>query len=469
MAQLLIAVLSIIFVPVVLLISAAVLLATFGQSFGLRRAYVGILLKVFEACKLKVPVTSPGTVEEEDSEEEEEEEGPVKEEKEYQIDELFSRKVDGHSPDENDEVRVIDKDFSLTAFKGLQKPEWEPFKKEFELSDIMYFSKCGVEAIIDDDVTKRFSAEELASWNLLTRTHKPHLFMSVRLTALWCIGCFVRYAVLLPFRLTIFFIGFTYMFFATAFIGFLKEGSIKRQLCYYANMVCFRILCRSFSAVITFHNRENMAKNGIVVANHTSIVDVFMLSHDNCYAMIGQAHNGFLGFLQRALSRATSHIWFERSETKDRSIVARRLRAHIENPSKMPILIFPEGTCINNTSVMMFKKGSFEVTETIYPVAIKYDPQFGDAFWNSSKESFTQHLLGIMSSWALVCDVWYLPPMTRLENEDAVAFANRVKSEIARQGGLVDLDWDGGLKRATVKDSMKEVPQEQYSKILKVD
>lgn len=32
---------------------------------------------------------------------------------------------------------------------------------------------------------------------------------------------------------------------------------------------------------------------------------------------------------------------------------------------------FPLGTCINNTSVMMFKKGSFEIGGTIYPVAIK--------------------------------------------------------------------------------------------------
>lgn len=29
------------------------------------------------------------------------------------------------------------------------------------------------------------------------------------------------------------------------------------------------------------------------------------------------------------------------------------------------------GTCINNTSVMMFKKGSFEIGGTIYPVTIK--------------------------------------------------------------------------------------------------
>ena len=47
----------------------------------------------------------------------------------------------------------------------------------------------------------------------------------------------------------------------------------------------------------------------------------------------------------------------------------------------------------------------------------------------------------IFFKFSVVCDVWYLPPMTRMENEDAVKFANRVKAEIARQGGLVDLVW----------------------------
>lgn len=51
------------------------------------------------------------------------------------------------------------------------------------------------------------------------------------------------------------------------------------------------------------------------------------------------------------------------------------------------------------------------------------------------------YLLDIMSSWALVCDIWYLPPVTKKENESAVEFANRVKADIARQGGLVDLIW----------------------------
>lgn len=49
----------------------------------------------------------------------------------------------------------------------------------------------------------------------------------------------------------------------------------------------------------------------------------------------------------------------------------RRLKQHVSDPRNPPILIFPEGTCINNTSVMQFKKGSFEVGGVIYPVAIK--------------------------------------------------------------------------------------------------
>lgn len=93
------------------------------------------------------------------------------------------------------------------------------------------------------------------------------------------------------------------------------------------------------------------------------------------------------------MARASPHIWFERAEAKDRSAVALRfvviclskiilkifiyfffidrLKQHVSDPKNPPILIFPEGTCINNTSVMQFKKGSFEVGGVIYPVAIK--------------------------------------------------------------------------------------------------
>jgi glycerol-3-phosphate O-acyltransferase 3/4 len=55
------------------------------------------------------------------------------------------------------------------------------------------------------------------------------------------------------------------------------------------------------------------------------------------------------------------------------------------------------------------------------------------------------------------------------ENESAVEFANRVKSEIAKRGGLVDLQWDGQLKRTQVKAEWKEKQQQEYSKRIKIN
>jgi len=44
---------------------------------------------------------------------------------------------------------------------------------------------------------------------------------------------------------------------------------------------------------------------------------------------------------------------------------------------------------------------------------LQYDSRFADAFWDSSKQTLLRHLLNLMTSWALVVDVWYLPPQHR--------------------------------------------------------
>ena len=58
-------------------------------------------------------------------------------------------------------------------------------------------------------------------------------------------------------------------------------------------------------------------------------------------------------------------------------------------------------------------QGSFEVDCPIHPVAIKFDARFGDAFWNSSAQSWLEYMLMMMTSWAIVVDVWYMPVMHR--------------------------------------------------------
>ncbi|XP_028829314.1 glycerol-3-phosphate acyltransferase 4 isoform X2 [Denticeps clupeoides] len=405
--------------------------AILGVSFGIRRIYMKTLLKIFEWATLRM------------------ERGAK--ERNQQLYKPCSNGIIAKEP--------------VSLEQEIQEPRGGG--GEFDMSDILYFCRRGVESIVDDEVTKRFTAEELESWNLLTRSNYNLHHISARLTVLWGLGVLIRYGFLLPLRVTLAVTGVGLLVVLTSIVGWLPNSRMKKYLSEKVNLMCYRICVRALTAIITYHDSDNKPKNGgICVANHTSPIDVLILASDGCYSMVGQAHGGLMGFIQKTLVKACPHIWFERSEVKDRHLVAKRLSDHVADKTKLPILIFPEGTCINNTSVMMFKKGSFEIDCTIYPVAIKYDPRFGNAFWNSSKFRMVTYLLHMMSSWAVVCSVWYLPPMKREEGEDAVQFANRVKSAIARKGGLVDLLWDGGLKRSKVKEVFKEEQQKLYSKVL---
>ena len=374
------------------------------------------------------------------------------------------------SSDDEEKEGNDDEDLDGPRKRILSLSENTEEPRHFALSDIFDFVQKGVQVMVDDDVTKRFDAEEIRCWNLLTRNNRNYQFTSWKLMIYYLVGFMIRFYLLFPIRMAIFVSGMFCILFTTSLIGLLSDGPFKRWAYNGISIMSFRILSRSVSAVINYHNEHYKPRNGgICVANHTSPFDVVMLHCDNAYALVGQLHGGYLGIMERALSRATSHVFFDRSEVTDRLAVVRKMTAHISDPKKLPILIFPEGTCINNSAVMMFKKGSFEVASTVYPVAIKYDPIFGDPFWNSSQYGFFAYVLRMMTSWAIVCDVWYLPPMTRRDEESAVDFANRVKSAIARQGGLVDLEWDGQLKRETPRPELKQKVQEKFSRKISVN
>lgn len=77
-----------------------------------------------------------------------------------------------------------------------------------------------------------------------------------------------------------------------------------------------------------------------------------------------------------------------RLASKDRSYVAKRIKEHVADISKPPLLVFPEGTCVNNEHIVMFKRGAFQLGSSIVPVAIKYNKIFVDGYWNSRKETF---------------------------------------------------------------------------------
>ena len=79
-----------------------------------------------------------------------------------------------------------------------------------------------------------------------------------------------------------------YLVLVTALIGLIPWPlRLQRILYEYGIRVCFRIMTRTFSTVITYHNRQHRPRrDGICVANHTTPVDVLVLQCDRTYALV---------------------------------------------------------------------------------------------------------------------------------------------------------------------------------------
>lgn len=83
-----------------------------------------------------------------------------------------------------------------------------------------------------------------------------------------------------------------YLVISTSSIGFLPNGSMKRWANDHATRIFFRIMSRSLSSLITVHNPENKPKSGgICVANHTSTIDVCILSTDTTFSLVNSLRN----------------------------------------------------------------------------------------------------------------------------------------------------------------------------------
>ncbi|URD84741.1 acyltransferase [Musa troglodytarum] len=313
--------------------------------------------------------------------------------------------------------------------------------KKLHLRDLLDISPMLEEAagaIVDDSFTRCFKSNPSEPWN-----------WNIYLFPLWCLGVGFRYGILFPFRVIILVAGWIVFFAAFSLVHFLLgelnkwKREIERKL---VVMIC-SVFVASWTAVIKYHGpRPSMRPQQVFVANHTSMIDFIILEQMTAFAVIMQKHPGWVGFIQKIIVASLGCIWFNRTEAEDREIVARKLREHIQGVDSNPLLIFPEGTCVNNHYTVMFKKGAFELDCAVCPVAIKYNKIFVDAFWNSKKQSFTMHLVQLMTSWAVVCDVWYLEPQYIRPGETPIEFAERVQDMISVRAGLKKVPWDGYLK-----------------------
>lgn len=242
----------------------------------------------------------------------------------------------------------------------------------FQLSTSLV--KQGVSAVVDDSFTRCFvsSAPEAWNWNI-------YLFPA------WVLGLFVRYVLLFPLRLLALLLGWTITLPLILMVK-LNRPFLGKQLAAYLEAKLIQFVCSvfvmSWSGVVKFHGtrptqtvKEDGTKTlpGVFVANHSSMIDFIILQQSHPYAVVGQKHPGWVGWCQEYLLGCLDPIWFHRGQTRNRKIVAKLLQEHAHDPDKTPLLVFPEGTCVNNEYVVQFKQAVFDLGVPINPVAIKYN------------------------------------------------------------------------------------------------
>lgn len=74
---------------------------------------------------------------------------------------------------------------------------------------------------------------------------------------------------------------------AFTFVGLIPYEPLRLWVNNKVFLIAFRIITRSLSAVVLIHNEEYKPKNcGFCVANHTSPIDVAILSTDCTYSLV---------------------------------------------------------------------------------------------------------------------------------------------------------------------------------------
>jgi glycerol-3-phosphate O-acyltransferase 3/4 len=266
---------------------------------------------------------------------------------------------------------------------------------------------------------------------------------------MWALGVAFRYCVLFPLRVLVLLLGWVFFGSAMLIVQVVCFGPTKDKLLRWMITSMSSVFVITWAGVIRYHGHlpsGNGRTNVVFVTNHTSLIDVIVLQQVRCFSLVGQRHKGMVRFLQDKVLGCLQCIWFDRAQMKDRAIVQKKLTQHAKDPRRNPLLVFPEGTCVNNRYVLMFKKGAFELGVPVCPVAIRYEKVFVDPFWSSRDQSFAMHLVELMTSWCLIANVYFLEPTVRRDGESAEAFAQRVKLLIADKAGLKAVEWDGYLK-----------------------
>lgn len=122
-----------------------------------------------------------------------------------------------------------------------------------------------------------------------------------------------------------------------------------------------------------YKNSQKGKLPGVVVCNHVSFLDIFILFMKEMSFLSKEAVGKAPIFGTFAVDRQCTFV--NRDESKDKERVLEILKERAERASKgviSPLCVFPEGTVSNGRSLMKFKKGAFISDTPIKIMSLKW-------------------------------------------------------------------------------------------------
>ncbi|KAI5173060.1 glycerol-3-phosphate O-acyltransferase 3/4 [Nematocida sp. LUAm3] len=303
------------------------------------------------------------------------------------------------------------------------------------LQDILYCTSLVGKAFVQDEFSLCFqqTAEEQRS----------------SISFLYLLGVVVRYGLLLPFRLLLI-LGFLLVI--GALIVLLRILGRETTANFLVCLGCRLLLICMGMKTKYYGYKQKVPGSHVFVSNHTTYLDYLVLSsYKFSHSVIAQKQPGIMSMLLKLVSGS---VQFERAEKTTRNQVKATIKTVAQSTS---LLVFPEGTCVNNKYTVMFQKGAFEMNVPVCPVAIKYNRNLADPYWNTRKQSFSKHFIYIITRWKTEVSVWWLPFVKQKKGETSSEFASRVKKMISSRAHLGNLLWNGYLKHCKTPEEMKEM------------
>jgi lysophosphatidylcholine acyltransferase/lyso-PAF acetyltransferase len=120
----------------------------------------------------------------------------------------------------------------------------------------------------------------------------------------------------------------------------------------------------------------------IVVANHTCMIDPFILGHMYCSSAVGAKEHLSLPVMGW-IFQAQQLITVDRKDPNSRHEVKQAIINRSKPDSKWPqqTLIFPEATCTNGTALITFRGGPFAPGVPVQPVVVRFPHVHYDPCW----------------------------------------------------------------------------------------